>query len=188
MGSNIFAGLNSNGARYSTDYGANWLAENTGLTGTSGMRLWSLAIKSNTIFAGTYGGGVWKRPVSDLVTFDASPNILTIEETGSLTNIFSILSNTAWTISVSEPWLSADILSGHGNANITVTATENTISDPRSANVTVSSTGLESEVIVVTQDGFITGLNELKKSETKIYPIPANDVLFIESTGSDACI
>ncbi len=62
-GSNLFAG--TGGVFLSTNNGTSWTAVNTGLTSTS---VYSLAVSGLHLFAGTRGGGVWRRPLSEMVT------------------------------------------------------------------------------------------------------------------------
>jgi photosystem II stability/assembly factor-like uncharacterized protein len=62
-GSNIFAATNV-GIYLSIDNGNNWTRDNTGMT-NYGFDF--LAICRNNIFASTYGGGIWYRPIQDLV-------------------------------------------------------------------------------------------------------------------------
>jgi hypothetical protein len=63
-GENTFAGTDS-GVFLSTNNGASWTAVNTGLTYP---RVQSLAVLGTNLFAGTYGGGVWRRPLSEMIT------------------------------------------------------------------------------------------------------------------------
>jgi len=63
-GTNIFAGT-YNGVFLSTNNGANWTAVNTGLRTTL---IVSLSVNGSNIFAGTIGAGVWKRPLSEMIT------------------------------------------------------------------------------------------------------------------------
>jgi len=62
-GSNLFAGTES-GVFLSTNNGTSWTAVNTGLTNTS---VFALAVSGTNLFAGTHGGGVWRRPISDII-------------------------------------------------------------------------------------------------------------------------
>ena len=70
-GTNIFASTNyqntknSSGVYLSTNNGANWTAVNNGLTNTD---VSCLAVLGANLFAGTYGHGVWMRPLSDMIT------------------------------------------------------------------------------------------------------------------------
>jgi len=80
-GSNLFAGTN-NGVYLSTNNGTSWTAVNTGLTST---RVLSLAVNGSNLFAGTEGGGVWRRPLSEIITgiednFSQVPNGFTLEQ------------------------------------------------------------------------------------------------------------
>jgi len=63
-GSMLFAGT-SRGVFLSTNNGTSWTAINTGLTS---IEVRSLAIKGANFFAGTSDGGVWRRPLSEIVT------------------------------------------------------------------------------------------------------------------------
>ena len=60
----IFAGNYFGDVYRSTDNGANWTAVNSGLMYTN---IRSLAVIDSNIFAGTYGGGVCRRPLSEMV-------------------------------------------------------------------------------------------------------------------------
>jgi hypothetical protein len=74
-GNNFFVGT-SDGVYVSTDNGLSWNAWNSNLTSTWVL---SLALSGTDIYAGTYGSGVWKRPLSEL------SGIQEINENGSIT-------------------------------------------------------------------------------------------------------
>ncbi len=63
--SDIFAGTWPSGVFLSTDNGDSWSAVNTGLTSRD---VKSLFVLGTNLYAGTYGGGVWRRPLSEMVT------------------------------------------------------------------------------------------------------------------------
>jgi hypothetical protein len=63
-GSNLFAGTDQSGVFISVDSGATWTQVNTGLKYFS---IFSLAISGEDLFAGTMGGGIWRRPLSEMV-------------------------------------------------------------------------------------------------------------------------
>jgi ligand-binding sensor domain-containing protein len=78
-GSNIFAGTGG-GVFLSTNNGTSWTAVNSGLvsieSGTTLTAIYafltdttvlSLAVSDSTIFAGTGGGGVWRRPLAEMI-------------------------------------------------------------------------------------------------------------------------
>ena len=71
-GSNLFAGtignnfnMRGSGVFLSTNNGTNWTAVNTGLP--TRTTVWSLAVNGSNLFAGTDDGGVWRRPLSEMV-------------------------------------------------------------------------------------------------------------------------
>ena len=63
-GTNLFAGT-WGGVFLSTNNGASWSAVNTGLTNSLVL---SLAVSGTNLFAGTSRGGVWRRPLSEMIT------------------------------------------------------------------------------------------------------------------------
>lgn len=70
-GSNIFAGVESgtssnNGVYLSTDNGYSFTNITTGQLGLSGV--YSLIIVGNDIYAGTNSNGIWKRPLTQIIT------------------------------------------------------------------------------------------------------------------------
>jgi hypothetical protein len=70
-GSTVFAGTNGGGVFLSTNNGTNWTAINTNLTTMSVYALTVSPASSGSgpnLFAGTYAGGVWRRPLSELVS------------------------------------------------------------------------------------------------------------------------
>ena len=67
--------------------------------------------------------------------------------------VFSITSDTEWTVASSESWLTVSIDSGENDADIYVTAAANTSSSSRTAIITVSGTGVEEQTISVMQAG-----------------------------------
>lgn len=63
-GTNIIAGLET-GTFLSTNNGASWTDISTGLTN---QRIISLAVSGDNVFAGSWGSGTWKRPLSEIIT------------------------------------------------------------------------------------------------------------------------
>jgi len=64
-GRSVFASTDSDGVFLSTNNGTDWTAVNTGLAGTI---VATLVVSDTYLFAGTYGGGVWRRPLSEMIT------------------------------------------------------------------------------------------------------------------------
>lgn len=100
-----------------------------------------------------------------------SGNAFPIGYAAGSTVTFSISGNTSWTINTGQPWLSASLVSGKGNAVIVLTAQANKEPGNRSATVTVSGTGLEPQTITVTQS-LNTGMSDHEKAEITVYPNP----------------
>jgi hypothetical protein len=113
-------------------------------------------------------------------TLSVSNNTLIIAAPANSTQTFDITSNTTWTIAKDQDWLSLDKTTGSNNATITLTADANPTLAARTATVTVSGTGVADKAINVTQDGGTTGLSNIVTHNFKIYPNPANNVLFID--------
>ena len=63
-GTNLFAGTYG-GVFLSTNNGTSWTAVNSGLTGAY---VFALAVSGTNLFAGTDSGGVWRRPLSEMIT------------------------------------------------------------------------------------------------------------------------
>ncbi|MBK7964539.1 MAG: hypothetical protein IPK10_04050 [Bacteroidetes bacterium] len=64
VGNSIFVGTGVGGIVMSNDHGSTWIDVNTGLPG---LNIQALASSNQYLFAGTTAGGVWKRPLSQLV-------------------------------------------------------------------------------------------------------------------------
>jgi hypothetical protein len=64
-GTNLFAGTNGRGVFVSGDNGAIWTEVSSGL---ASMDVLSLAVSSSSLYAGTRGNGVWRRPLSEMIT------------------------------------------------------------------------------------------------------------------------
>jgi photosystem II stability/assembly factor-like uncharacterized protein len=64
-GSNIFIGGDNGEVFISANNGATWTAANNGLPNNSVM---AFTVSGINIFAGTWGGGVWRRPISEMVS------------------------------------------------------------------------------------------------------------------------
>lgn len=64
---------------------------------------------------------------------------------------FDITSDTTWTVSKNQTWLTVSPTSGSDNGTITVTATANVSTSPRTATVTVSGVNVTPKTVTVTQ-------------------------------------
>jgi hypothetical protein len=86
-------------------------------------------------------------------TLSVSPTSLSLAAAAGSSGTFNITSNTSWSVSDDQTWLSASPTSGSNNGTVTVTAQENTSDLARTGTVTVSGTGVSSQTVTVTQSG-----------------------------------
>lgn len=113
-------------------------------------------------------------------TLTTSVASLTMEAVGGSPSI-SVTSNTNWSASSSQPWLTAAPTSGSGNMALTLTATANTVVDSRSAIITIAANGTENRAISIVQRGIIlTALVNPLDELLRVYPNPVSDKLSIE--------
>ncbi len=87
-----------------------------------------------------------------------SANTLSIAAPANSQNTVNITSNTAWTATSSQTWLTLSSASGSNNATLTLTAQANPVAAPRTAIVTISTAGLPNQIITVTQDAAVAVL------------------------------
>jgi len=64
-GPNLFAGIFGDGVYLSTNNGTSWTEVNSGLTNPY---VYSLATSATNLFVGTFDGGIWRRPLSEMIT------------------------------------------------------------------------------------------------------------------------
>ncbi len=129
----------------------------------------------------------------DIFLTNAGANILTVS-TDTLTiaaeanskKTFGISSNTNWTVSSSQTWLTASTVSGSGSATITLTAEENPSSAIRTAIITVSA-GATSKIVTVTQS-VSTGIEDIEDDGFIIYPNPVSDILFLNTKSETVAV
>jgi hypothetical protein len=83
-----------------------------------------------------------------------SGNTLSLNPSINSNGTISITSNTSWTASSNQTWLTVSPTSGSNNGTLTLTASSaNTATTARTATVTVSGTGVTAQTITVTQQG-----------------------------------
>ena len=94
----------------------------------------------------------------DNIYFYNTPNLsvsttaVTVAAPANSLATFILSSNTAWTITSNQPWLSVITPSGAGNSTATLSAQENvSVTATRTATVTVSAPGIPNQIITVTQ-------------------------------------
>ena len=85
--------------------------------------------------------------------FVSATNLSIASESGS-TATFNISSNVSWSVTSDQTWVTVSPVSGKGNDTISITVEENPLAVERTAVVTVSSPGIASKTVQITQ---ITG-------------------------------
>ncbi len=103
---------------------------------------------------------------------------------GSGTTTFTVTSNVDWSVSESSDWLTATKTDA---TTLTVSYDENANEGARSAEITISGTGVSSISVTITQEGRTNVgaiINEFNNSTITVYPNPASDKLFIKSNNS----
>jgi hypothetical protein len=109
-----------------------------------------------------------------------SPTTLNINSAEGSTTTFTVTSNTNWTVSSGQDWLSVIPSSGNGSGTVIVTANANTATTERNATVTVSAIGAASQEVKVIQP-IATGLKEMESAKWSVYPNPFSDGFYIEA-------
>lgn len=86
-------------------------------------------------------------------TLTVAPTTVNLAAAANSTATFNITSNTSWTVTDDQPWLTVSPTSGSNNGTVTLTAQQNTNTAARTASVTVSATGVPSRTVTATQAG-----------------------------------
>src|SRR5215470_15484548 len=86
-------------------------------------------------------------------TLSVAPSAVNVAAAANSAGTFNITSNTSWTVTDNQSWLTVSPTSGSNNGTVTVMAQENTSASARTATVTVSATGVPSQTVTVTQSG-----------------------------------
>ena len=137
--------------------------------------------KRNATILVTSKGGITKRVTvtqgtpPELLGFDKESISLDHEESSDLLNI---LSNTTWSVSSSETWLSYSPASGEGDEVVLISATANESANNRSAYILVTSKEGMTRSVVVTQIGKLLGID---KTSLNFGHEASSDVLTIQS-------
>lgn len=130
------------------------------------------------------------------LTLSVSPSSLNFAATGEQ-KAFSVNSNTNWTASSSEPWLTLADLNGDGMINgndknadsmIVVTAAANTATTPRTATITINGVGVTSQTISITQQKAATENLDFENSGNVLVGYHGNggDVVIPDNLGITA--
>ena len=91
--------------------------------------------------------------VANTPALSVSPSTLNVNVSANSTAAFQIVSNTVWNVSTLFTWLSVNPASGINSRFVTITAANNPSAASRTATLTVSGNGVESQTITVVQAG-----------------------------------
>jgi len=117
-----------------------------------GAQLDKINITTSTT-APTGAGSTASNLCSTGATLSVAPGTVNVAAAANSAGTFDITSNTSWTVTDNQSWLTVSPTSGSNNGTVTVTAQENTSASARTATVTVSATGVPSRTVTVTQSG-----------------------------------
>lgn len=97
-----------------------------------------------------------------------------------------ITSNTSWTASSNESWLTVSPDKGKNNGTITLTAISNSTATKRTATITIAGTGVtDDKTITVTQEkSIVSNISSTKNIEVEIYPNPVINKLYVTDISS----
>jgi hypothetical protein len=107
--------------------------------------------------------------IIEMPGFKLSATTASLATTQGSKAMVEINSNTSWTVSSNQTWLTVNKTSGTGNNGLTFTAEANPLATTRTAIVTVSATDVESQMISIVQQ-----TNDLKKGLVAYYPFNGN--------------
>jgi PKD repeat protein len=180
---------------WSTSCNQSWLTINTSNgTGNSPITLTATANPSTSTRTATItvsGTGVITKTITVIqdgipLALNVSSNSLTIAATANSTKTFDVTSNTPWTLAANQSWLSITVNNSNGTEKVTVTlsAEANPTTVTRSATITVSGTGVQSQIITVTQDGLSTGISDYDETEFVLFPNPTYDILYFNNSSN----
>lgn len=132
------------------------------------------------VVIGYYTGDGWKvisaHPSLNIAnpTLSVSSNSVNIAAGANSMQNVTVNSNTTWSANSDQNWLTVSpITSVFGNSTLTFTATENTSSSVRTANVTIADNGSTTQTIVVTQAAGSSSVINTKSNGLIIMPNPA---------------
>ena len=116
-----------------------------------------------------------------LATLSVSTTILSVAAPANSTKTFNISSNSTWTTSSDQTWLSLNKIIDTGNATVTVTAQANPNITTRTATVTVTAPNAATKTIIVTQAAAVPTLSVSASDVTIAAPVNSTKTVDISS-------
>jgi hypothetical protein len=113
-------------------------------------------------------------------------SILSVNAAANSAAMFDIASNIAWSAISSESWLTLSPASGLNDGTVTLTASANPDDTARTATVTISGTGVATQIITVTQAANnTTAIAEVAQYNECIYPNPVKNKVNVRLAPAD---
>jgi hypothetical protein len=133
--------------------------------------------------------------IATLGMLEPMPNTLNVSASDGSEATFSIYTNTDWTATSNQDWLTLSSASGSGNATLTFTAEANPSTEPREATVTIEileakvavltgtkehlETNAMTQTVTIIQAGRSTNIDALNEKDYILYPNPASSTLYV---------
>lgn len=110
---------------------------------------------SKTLYAATTPWSSFQKVVESSIGLKLDTQMLTLSNKVGSKAAFRISSNTNWTVHSDQSWLHVSSTVGFGDSTIELVAEANTLSETRTARVTVQSPGLKTQYVDVIQESSI---------------------------------
>jgi hypothetical protein len=140
------------------------------------IMLWSKIVICFCFYSLTTQATAGNKQTRSYATLSVLSTTATIDATDNNSAIINISSNTSWTATSSESWLTLSTAGATGNQLLTCNAT-NTLEATRTAIVTISAPGLASKTVTVTQNwGVNVNKYQLSMTVTSVAAIDDNEI------------
>jgi hypothetical protein len=168
------------------------LSTYTDLSPPSGLLYYQVVVVKNDtcypdILRAATTSGPFSQSYSNLKDYSADqtdylevhPHKMTVSK-NSGTYTFKVYTNqNDWTTSCTESWINFN--NDFTNKTVTLTFDENTSGSNRSAEITLSKSGLDDYKVIFNQTNDAGGLNDISNNKVKVYPNPFTEKFIIEN-------
>jgi N-acetylneuraminic acid mutarotase len=162
------------------------------LPGSSKTSAFSFCVGSSIYYGGGFTGNMtsemWEYSTKVPLFITINKKDVSIKSSEGSFATAEVTSNTAWTASSNQPWLTINSnLENTGNGSLLFIATRNPTNNIRTATVTISANGAVSQTISVTQEaGEETSIENFSIEKVKLYPNPAINYFCVEGINESA--
>jgi hypothetical protein len=116
-------------------------------------------------------------------SLSTNTNSLTFNSNAA-SSTFDIISNTSWTITSTESWITTLPTFGANNATISVSVQQNPNSTNRNGQLIVEGSGL-TEIVNIVQNGNTVGIENLESKDIRVFPNPTKDWIQVTFSNED---